>query len=210
VTAAVTNLYERYLLPRLIHCVCASPLIDARRRLVVPRARGRVLEVGFGSGLNLPHYDRGRIEWLWALEPSREMRALAAPRIAAAGLDVRMLDLDGEALPLPDRSVDTVLVTFTLCTIPDVAAALRQMRRVLRTDGQLLFCEHGAAPDAGVRHWQERLDGVWGKFAGGCHLNREMVPLIEAAGFRIAEAHSAYLPRAPRIAGYVTWGSAAP
>jgi hypothetical protein len=84
------------------------------------------------------------------------------------------------------------------------------MRRVLRTDGQLLFCEHGAAPDAGVRRWQDRLDGVWGRFAGGCHLNREAVPLIEAAGLRVAEAHSAYLPRAPRIAGYLTWGSALP
>ena len=204
------NAYERYLLPRLIHCVCGSPIIDHQRRLVVPGARGRVLEIGFGSGLNLPHYDRSRVEWIWALEPSPQMRDLAAPRVAASGLDVRMLDLPGEVLPLPNHSVDTVVVTFTLCTIPDAAAALGQMRRVLRPDGQLLFCEHGAAPDAGVRRWQDRLNGVWGKFAGGCHLNREIAPLIQSAGFRLDDVRSGYLPRTPRFAGYNTWGSARP
>lgn len=204
------SLYERYILPPLVHCVCGSPVIDHQRRLVVPRARGRVLEIGFGSGLNLPHYDRSRVEWLWALEPSAQMRALAAPRLAGSGLDVRMLDLPSEALPLPDRSVDTVLVTFTLCTIPGVDAALGEMRRVLRRDGQLLFCEHGAAPDAGVRRWQDRLDGVWSRWAGGCHLNRETVPMIRLAGFRLGEVQSAYLPRTPRFAGYNTWGIAHP
>jgi len=204
------NAYERYLLPRLIHCVCGSPIIDHQRRLVVPGARGRVLEIGFGSGLNLPHYDRSRVEWIWALEPSPQMRDLAAPRVAASGLDVRMLDLPGEVLPLPDHSVDTVVVTFTLCTIPDAAAALGQMRRVLRPDGKLLFCEHGAAPDAGVRRWQDRLNGVWGKFAGGCHLNREIAPLIQSAGFRLDDVRSGYLPRTPHFAGYNTWGSARP
>lgn len=204
------NMYERYLLPRLIHCVCGSPIIEHQRRLVVPRAHGRVLEIGLGSGLNLPHYDRSRVECLWALEPSREMRELAAPRVAASGLDVRMLDMAGESLPLPDASVDTVLVTYTLCTIPDARAALDQMRRVLRPDGQLLFCEHGAAPDAEVRRWQDRLNGVWGRLAGGCNLNRAMLPLIEAAGFRIDDSHSAYLPRTPRFAGYNSWGSASP
>ncbi len=204
------NLYERYMLPRLIHCVCGSPAIEHQRRLVVPGAQGRVLEIGFGSGLNLPHYDRSRVDWIWALEPSLEMRALAAPRVAASGLDVRMLDMPGEALPLPDASVDTVVVTYTLCTIPDARAALSQMRRVLRPDGRLLFCEHGAAPDARVRRWQDRLDGVWGRFAGGCHLNRPMLALIEAGGFRILDSRSAYLPKTPRFAGYNTWGSARP
>lgn len=204
------NLYERYLLPRLIHCVCGSPVIEHQRRLVVPRARGRVLEIGVGSGLNLPHYDRSRVEWLWALEPSHEMRALAAPRVAASGLDVRMLDMRGESLPLPDASVDTVVVTYILCTIPDAHAALVQMQRVLRPNGQLLFCEHGAAPDASVRRWQDRLNGVWGRFAGGCNLNRATLPLIEGAGFRVEDVRSAYLPKTPRFAGYNTWGAASP
>lgn len=200
--------YQRYLLPRLVHCVCGSPAIGHQRQLVVPAARGRVLEIGFGSGLNLPYYDRSRVEWVWALEPSPQMRALAAPRVALSGLDVRMLDLPGEVLPLPDRSVDTVVVTFTLCTIADVAAALAQMRRVLRPEGLLLFCEHGAAPDAGVRRWQDRLNPVWRRLAGGCNLNREIAPLIRSAGFRLDSVHNAYLPGTPRFAGYNTWGSA--
>jgi SAM-dependent methyltransferase len=204
------NPYERYLLPRLTHCVCGSPVMAHQRRLVVPGAGGQVLEIGFGSGLNLPFYDRSKVECLWALEPSPEMRALAAPRIEASGLDVRLLDLPGEALPLPDQSVDSVVVTFTLCTIPDAAAALRQIRRVLRPDGRLLFCEHGAAPDPGVRRWQDRLNGVWGALAGGCNLNREMAPLIEDAGFGFDAVRSAYLPRTPRFAGFNTWGVARP
>jgi ubiquinone/menaquinone biosynthesis C-methylase UbiE len=204
------SLYERYLLPRVTHCLCGSPVIDRQRRRVVPRARGRVLEVGFGSGLNLPHYDRSRVEWLWALEPSEQMRALAAPRVAESGLDVRMLDLPGESLPLPDHSADTVVVTFTLCTIPDAAAALRQVHRVLRPGGELLFCEHGAAPDAGVRRWQDRLNPVWGRLGGGCNLNRDMQPLIRSAGFRFEEVHSAYLPHTPRFVGFATWGAACP
>ena len=103
-----------------------------------------------------------------------------------------------------------MVVTFTLCTIPDVEAALAQIRRVLRRDGQLLFCEHGAAPDAGVRRWQDRLNGVWRPLAGGCNLNREIAPLIRSAGFRIDELHNAYLPGTPRFAGYISWGSARP
>lgn len=202
------NPYERYLLPRLIHCVCGCPMIERQRARVVPGARGRVLEVGFGSGLNLPHYDRTQVEWIWALEPSAQMRALAEPRVAASGLDVRMIDAPGEALVLPDHSVDTVLVTFTLCTIPDVAAALGRMRRVLRPDGRLLFSEHAAAPHAGVRRWQDRANGIWRRLAGGCNLNRDIPALIRNAGFRIDDLQACYLPRAPRIAGYNVWGRA--
>lgn len=202
------SLYDRYVLPRLVHCVCGSRVIEHQRRLVVPKAAGRVLEIGFGSGLNLPYYDRSRVDSIWALEPSEPMRSLAAPRIAAAGLDVRLIDRPAEELPLPDRSIDCVVVTYSLCTIPDAMAALRQMHRVLRPGGRLLFSEHGAAPDAGVRCWQDRLDGLWGRCAGGCHLNREIRPMIAAAGFRIDWAESAYLPGTPRFAGFNTWGEA--
>jgi ubiquinone/menaquinone biosynthesis C-methylase UbiE len=202
--------YERYVLPHLVNCVCGSPVIAHQRHRVVPQARGKVLEVGFGSGLNLAHYDRAAVEWIWALEPSAPMRALAAPRIAASGLDVRLLDLPGEAIPLPDHSVDSIVMTYTLCTIPDAATALHQMRRVLRPGGRLLFCEHGAAPDESVRRWQDRLDRPWSRLAGGCHLNREMAPLIASAGFRFDRVHSAYLPHTPRFAGYNTWGVATP
>ena len=202
------ELYQRYLLPRLIQCACGSPVIDRQRQKVVPQAQGEVLEIGFGSGLNLPHYRREQVRMLWALEPSAEMRALAAPRVAASSLPLQWLDLPGEALPLPDGSVDCVVMTYTLCTIPDAGAALAQIRRVLRPGGRLLFCEHGAAPDAAVRRWQDRLDGLWGRFAGGCHLNREMAPLIAAGGFRFDELQHAYLPKTPRFAGYNTWGCA--
>jgi ubiquinone/menaquinone biosynthesis C-methylase UbiE len=202
------GLYQRYLLPRLIQCACGSRVVDRQRRKVVPLAQGEVLEIGFGSGLNLPHYRPGQVGTLWALEPSAEMRALAAPRVAASGLKPRWLDLPGEALPLPDASVDCVVMTYTLCTIPDAGAALAQLKRVLRPGGRLLFCEHGAAPDAGVRRWQDRLDGPWGRIAGGCHLNREVAPLIASAGFRFDELQSGYLPKTPRFAGYNTWGCA--
>jgi ubiquinone/menaquinone biosynthesis C-methylase UbiE len=202
------GLYQRHLLPRLIQCACGSRVVDRQRRKVVPLAQGEVLEIGFGSGLNLPHYRPGQVDTLWALEPSAEMRALAAPRVAASGLKPRWLDLPGEALPLPDASVDCVVMTYTLCTIPDAGAALAQLKRVLRPGGRLLFCEHGAAPDAAVRRWQDRLDGPWGRIAGGCHLNREVAPLIASAGFRFDELQSGYLPKTPRFAGYNTWGCA--
>lgn len=202
------KLYDRYLLPRLTNCVCGSATLMRERRCVVPRARGRVLEIGFGSGLNLPWYDRSLVEWIWALEPSAQMRALAAPRVARSGLDVRIIDAPAEQMPLDDCSVDTVVATFVLCTIPDPAGALARARRALRPGGRLLSCEHGAAPDAAVRRWQERLDHPWQRVAGGCHLNRDIQGLIESAGFRIDEFHSAYLPSAPRFVGYVSRGSA--
>ncbi len=204
------DLYDRYLLPRLVNCVCGSPMIARARTRIVPKAAGRVLEIGFGSGLNLPHYERSRIERLWALEPSAPMRALAQGRVQASGLPLEWLDLPGERIPLPDASVDCVVSTFTLCTIPGVEAALAQVRRVLRPGGRLLFCEHGAAPDAAVRRWQDQLDGLWGRFAGGCHLNREIAPLLAGAGFALQAVESAYLRGSPRLAGYLTWGEAAP
>lgn len=204
------SFYERRILPRLVNCVCGSPAIEHQRRLVVPRARGRVLEIGFGSGLNLAHYDRTQVEWIWALEPSTQMRALAAPRLSRSSLDVRLLDLCGEDLPLPDKSVDSIVMTYTLCTIPGATTALKQMRRVLRPGGKLLFCEHGVAPDAGVRRWQDLLDPLWSRLAGGCHLNRPMTSLIASSGFRLEDVQAAYLPGTPGFAGYNTWGAASP
>jgi SAM-dependent methyltransferase len=204
------SFYERRILPLLVNCVCGSPVIEHQHRLVVPQATGRVLEIGFGSGLNLEHYDRTRVEWIWALEPSASMRTLAAPRVARSGLDVRPLDMRGEDLPLPDKSVDSVVMTYTLCTIPDATAAMKQVRRVLRPGGKLHFCEHGAAPDAGVRRWQDRLDPLWTRLAGGCHLNRPMASLIASSGFRLDDVQMAYLPGTPRFAGYNTWGAASP
>jgi ubiquinone/menaquinone biosynthesis C-methylase UbiE len=204
------QIYDRYLLPRLTHWVCASSAVKRLRRRVVPLARGRVLEVGFGSGLNLPYYTKSQVEWIWAVEPSAPMHKLAEPHVAASGLDVCCIVAVAESIPLPSASADTAVLTFCLCTVRDPHAALCEIRRVLRPEGRLLFAEHGAAPDPGVQRWQDRLNGVWGRLAGGCNLNRPIVRLIEDGGFRLEEAHSGYMPRAPRVAGYVSWGVAHP
>jgi ubiquinone/menaquinone biosynthesis C-methylase UbiE len=201
------GVYDTYVLPHLIDLACGSGDVAKQRAKVVPRATGRVLEVGMGPGLNLPFYDRTNVELVWGLEPSEGMRRKAAAALDATDLDVRWLDLPGEEIPLDDRSVDTVVLTYTLCTIPDWQRALEQMRRVLKPGGQLLFSEHGEAPDEPVRRWQHRIDPVWTRLAGGCHITRPIPRMIEAAGFEFVDVESAYLP-GPRIASYHSWGAA--
>ncbi|REK27344.1 MAG: SAM-dependent methyltransferase [Planctomycetota bacterium] len=202
--------YARHIEPRLVSCLCGMNVISEQRRNVTPLAGGRVLEVGFGSGLNLPHYDAEKIDHLWALEPSETMRSLAAKRMAAAPFPIELLDLPGEEIPLDDDSADTVVITYTMCTIPDAAAALAGIRRVLKPGGRMLFCEHGRAPDEGVARWQDRLDRMWGRLAGGCHLNRDIAGLILDAGFEIDRIETGYLRRTPRLLGFNYWGVALP
>ncbi|HEY9035304.1 MAG TPA: class I SAM-dependent methyltransferase [Pseudomonadales bacterium] len=194
--------YSERVLPACINCACGTAVINAQRQKIVPLARGRVLEVGMGSALNLPFYNRDAVEWVWGLEPSAGMRRQAQKHLAASSLDVRWLELPGESIPLDDHSVDTVLLTFTLCTIPDWAAALQQMRRVLKPDGQLLFCEHGLAPDASVQRWQHRINPLWKVLCGGCNLNRPITEGLQQAGFTIAVLEADYMPETPRFVGY--------
>jgi ubiquinone/menaquinone biosynthesis C-methylase UbiE len=175
----------------------------------VPLAWGRVLEVGMGPGLNLPFYDRSKVDKVWGLEPSAGMRRKAGDRLAATDLDVELLDLPGEQIPLDDDSVDTVVLTYTLCSIPDGERALEQMRRVLTPGGLLVFCEHGEAPDASVRRWQRRMDPVWKRVAGGCHLGRPIPSMLTDAGFHIDSIECGYLP-GPKVAAYEYWGTARP
>ena len=201
------SLYARHILPRLIDFTCGLKPTMRQRAKLVPQARGRVLEMGVGSGLNLPYYDAARVTQLHALDPSPELWRLAAERVDRARIAVEYLEAGAEAVPLGDRSVDTVVITYTLCTLPDVAGALAEARRVLRPGGRLLFCEHGAAPDHGVRRWQNRLNPAWRRLAGGCHLNRDAPALIEQAGFRITALDSMYLP-GWRPASFNVWGSA--
>jgi ubiquinone/menaquinone biosynthesis C-methylase UbiE len=201
------SLYARHILPRLIDFTCGLKPAMRQRAKLVPQARGCVLEMGVGSGLNLPFYDAARVTRLHALDPSPELWRLASERVAGAGIAVEYLEAAAEAVPLGNRSVDTVVITYTLCTLPDVAGALAEARRVLRPGGQLLFCEHGAAPDHGVRRWQDRLNPAWRRLAGGCHLNRDAPALIEQAGFRITALDSMYLP-GWRPASFNVWGSA--
>ncbi len=201
------GLYERYVLPRFIDLACASKPNMKQREKVIPRAEGDVLEIGMGSGLNLPYYDRGKVKKVWGLEPNEGMRQLARRNLAGAHIDLEMIDLPGEEIPLDANSVDTVVVTYTLCTIPDVDKALVGMRRVLRPGGRLLFCEHGIAPDAGVAKWQNRLNAAWRVFSGGCNINRDIPRVLETAGFRVVEDERMYIPGV-KILSYNYWGAA--
>ena len=207
-TASVMGFYDRYVLPHLINCACGDRSIARQRQKVVPNAQGRVLEIGMGSALNLPYYDPEKVEFVWGLEPSEGMRRKAQKNLRQSPVDVRWLDLPGEEIPLDDHSADTIVLTFTLCTIADPHTALAQMRRVLRPGGQLLFCEHGEAPDENVRKWQARINPWWRPVAGGCNLNRPIDRLIETAGFQIDQLETGYLPKTPRFAGFNYWGHA--
>jgi len=200
--------YDKHILPRFINCACGARPVMKQREKVVPRASGTVLEIGIGTGLNLPYYDPAKVDRLIGLDPSEESWKLAGERAAHLDFEVEFIGLPGEQIPLDDNSVDTVLVTFSLCTIPDPVSALRGMARVLRPEGNLYFCEHGCAPDPTVRKWQDRIDPLWGKIAGGCHLNRDIPAILGAGGFNVAELHTAYIPGTPRFAGYNFWGTA--
>jgi ubiquinone/menaquinone biosynthesis C-methylase UbiE len=177
--------YSRYVLPHIVSCGCALPQIAELRRAVVPQAKGVVLEIGFGSGLNLPFYRVDRVRRVYAMEPDLAMLNKARRLIASSAVPVRVLQERAETLSLGDRSVDTVVVTFTLCTVPDVGAALCNARRVLKPGGRLLFCEHGRSPDAAVYRRQVRIEPVWKRLFGGCHLTRDIPALLRQSGFSI-------------------------
>ena len=192
----------------MINFACSASPNQKQRQKIVPEAEGEILEIGFSSGLNVPYYDRSKIRKIWALEPSAGMRRKARPALAETDMDIEFIDLPGEQIPLDDNSVDTILMTCTLCTIPDTKAALEGMRRVLRPGGRLLFCEHGTALDENVRRWQNRLNPAWSRIAGGCNLNRDIPALINEGGFAIKVDERMYIPGA-KVLCYNYWGSAA-
>lgn len=202
------SFYEDRILPHIIDCACSMGQVMKLRSEVVPRARGRVLEVGMGSAINLQFYRADQVEVVYGLEPSEGMRRKARPNLEKSPVTVEWLGLPGEKIPLENVSVDTVLLTFTLCTIPEWHAALGQMWRVLKPGGELLFLEHGESPDDRTRKWQHRITPGWKKLAGGCHLNRPIADLIRQGGFQIEELENLYIPKAPRIAGYIYKGRA--
>ena len=202
------NFYDKYILPSFLNCACGSKPIKYQRSKVVPMAEGVVLEVGIGSGLNIPYYDSSKVNRVIGLDPSEALNAMAKKVAADKGLEVEFILSGAESIPLPDNHVDTVLVTYTMCTIPDALSANKEMRRVLKPGGKLIFCEHGLAPDGGVAKWQARIDPYWEKIAGGCHLNRDIPQLIQAAGFEIQSMEQMYLPSTPKFAGYNYWGVA--
>ena len=202
------SFYDKYILPSFLNCACGSKPINYQREKVVPQAQGVILEVGIGSGLNIPFYDISKVEKIIGLDPSPELNALAQKVADEHAINIDFILSGAEDIPLPDNHVDSVLVTYTMCTIPDALAANKEMLRVLKPDGRLIFCEHGLAPDAKVSKWQGRIDPFWGKIAGGCHLNRNIPELIRSAGFQIQTMDEMYLPSTPKFAGYNYWGVA--
>ena len=200
--------YNDKIVPRLVTCACGMKPILKQREKVVPKARGAVLEIGLGGGHNLPFYNTQQVDSIVGIDPCSTSWGLAQPRAAALGVPLEFIEGSAESIPLSDASFDTVLMTYSLCTIPDPAKALSEAKRVLKPGGNLIFCEHGEAPDVAVAKWQRRINPLWRPLFGGCNLNRPITTLISSAGFSIAEADQMYLPGTPRIAGFNVWGTA--
>jgi len=200
------SVYETWILPPIIDLVMRQKHLADYRSRVVGAARGRVLEVGVGSGLNFPYYG-DQVEHVFGLDPSPRLLAIATQRAAAARIPIDLALGSATAIPLGDSSVDTIVMTWTLCSIPDPAAALREMRRVLKPGGRLLFVEHGLSPEPDVVRWQHRLTPVWRRVAGGCHLDRKMDELMRAAGFDLSQLQTGYAP-GPRPMTFMYQGCA--
>ncbi|HWC16717.1 MAG TPA: class I SAM-dependent methyltransferase [Terriglobales bacterium] len=199
--------YARYVLPRLIDLAMRNKDASRLRTECVPKARGEVLEIGIGSGLNLPFYS-SQVRRVYGIDPSGELQRMAAKKASEVPFELTLFQQSAEErLPLADSSIDTIVMTWSLCSIPNPAAALQQMRLVLKPDGRLLFVEHGRSPDANVVAWQDRITPFWKRISGGCHLNRKVDDLIRAAGFCITEQGNFYLP-GPRPMTYIYQGVA--
>jgi ubiquinone/menaquinone biosynthesis C-methylase UbiE len=202
------GIYNHYVLPRLINFTMQNKLVAAERQKWVPLASGAVLEIGIGSGLNIPFYSR-TIERLVGVDPSGALWKMARTRIEIAPFPIDYLELSGECLPVEDATFDTVVTTWTLCTIPDPIKALEEMRRVLKLNGRLIFIEHGLAPEHKVQRWQNHLNPLWKRLAGGCNLNRRIKTLITDAGFHLTQIDTGYLP-GPKPPSFLYRGLARP
>lgn len=199
--------YRDQVVPRVVDVACGMKAAEPHRQRVCAGLTGEVLEIGFGSGHNVRHYPFS-VTSVTAVEPSDVGWRKAADRVAAAPVPVQRTGLDGQSLPFPDDSFDSALSTWTLCTIPDAGAALREVRRVLRPGGRFHFVEHGLAPDAGVRQWQQRLDPVQQRLGGGCHLDRDIAGLLRAAGLDVVRLSTYYEGTAPKVLGSMYEGRA--
>jgi len=202
--------YRNQVYPSLVNVLGDPPPIQTIRRQIIPLAEGKVLEIGVGSGANFIHYDPVRVSKLYALEPNPEMIRLAKRRLDRTNLNVEFLDLPGEHLPLADNTVDTVVSTFTLCTIPGIGEALREIGRVLKSDGKFIFVELGLSPDPAVQRWQKRLEPLYHWVFQGLYLTRDIPSLIKHGGFQINQMQQAYLTPFPKSASYCWWGTAIP
>jgi ubiquinone/menaquinone biosynthesis C-methylase UbiE len=200
--------YNNHILPHVINLAMRNRELDPYRRRVVSQAHGRVLEIGIGSGLNLPLYGP-RVDEILGLDPAARLIAMAQGAADRSKIPVRLITASAQAIPIDRGSIDTLVTTWTLCSIPDASAALQEMRRVLTPNGQLLFVEHGSAPQENVRKWQNRLNPVWKRVGGGCHLNRPIRALIESAGFNIIRLDTGYA-KGPSPTTFFYEGCAAP
>lgn len=201
--------YARHVGPRLVRCLCAMEDVSREREKIVPQARGVVLEIGIGPGLNLSFYDPGKVERVIGVDPHAGFLDLGRERQARSPVPLQIVQAPAEDLPLAPVTIDTAVVTYTLCSVADPDRALAEIRRALKPEGRVLFLEHGLSPDPGVARWQNRLNPVWRPLAVGCNLNRPVRALLHRAGFSILEAEDYYLPRAPRAVGFLCRGVAA-
>lgn len=205
----MNGIYNKFILPRVTHAICGLGPVMKQRQKVVPLAGGRVLEIGVGSGHNIPFYSTDQLDHLFALDPSAEMLDIARRQMEQYDIPIDYLQGGAEAIPLEDHSVDSILITYTLCSIQELASSFSEMRRVLKPGGQLIFCEHGKAPDKNVLKWQKRLNPIWNRLGGGCNLNRNIPELITDGGFRIEKLETMYIPGfKPACFNY--WGVAIP
>lgn len=200
--------WERHGVPRLIKCACSQGQIMKMRSRVVPQAAGDILELGCGGGINMEFYDPARIASFTGLDPSPELLEMSRAAAQAHGIDADIQGGVGEAMPFDDARFDTVVTTFTLCSVADPSAVLAEIRRVLRPGGTALFLEHGAAPDAGVAKWQRRIEPLWKRIGGNCHLTRPIAGAYERAGFAVERNGATYMPKTPRPFGWIEYGAA--
>lgn len=201
------GLYNQYILPRLINSTCSVSTISKQRAKVIPAAAGDILEIGIGSGLNLPFYKTDQVKAIWGLEPQANILAMAKEESKKHPFPIHFIQASAEEIPLDDQRFDTIVMTYTLCSIPQALRALHEMKRVLKPGGQVLFCEHGAAPDPKVLKWQNRINPLWKRFGGGCNLNREIPSLFQEAGFHLSDLQTMYIPGwKPACFNY--WGKA--
>lgn len=200
--------YARHLGPRFVSCLCSMEAIANERQKVVPQASGIVLEIGIGPGLNLPLYDPAWVTRVIGVDPMAGFLGLGQERHRRSPVPLQVIQAPAEALPLEDDSIDTAVITYTLCSVDDPAQALREVRRVLKPSGRVLFLEHGLSSDAGVATWQHRLNPIWRRLAVGCNLTRPVQKLLNEAGFTIRRIEHYYLDGAPRPVGFLCQGVA--
>lgn len=200
--------YEEHVVPRFIQCACSSPVIMQLREKVVPLASGKVFEIGCGGGINQQFYDAGKVTSFSGMDPSAKGLEFTREAVAAKGWQADVRQGFGEAIPFPDESFDCVVCTFTLCSVESQAQTLKELRRILKPGGRLLYAEHGKAPDASVQKWQNRIEPVWKRLAGGCHLTRPIGSPIADAGFQLHVLGQRYAPKTPKFAGWMEWGEA--